>query len=291
MILGVDTLVGSDNSFYRQIVNGPFDADKLDYLPRDGYFTGLQTVVDVDRLLHTVTVVQKGGSSEIGVTVTGASILEQVLFAKTQLFTTLYHHHKVRAAHQMLLRLFRAMLAHSCKPRNRELTDPVSYIVLDDYDLLSSHGDPGVDTIVQNIKARLLPKRALVITYPCFKDAESRENFDNLTDADIQSIVRQVAAEVRVPQDEIMFDIPEPARLFGTGQTPVELTPGGETIPLQKLYPIGSWAAAYAGYRRVAYVFTTATDRRRIGVAMMSALEHRDEPILLNGHALALAKC
>jgi len=51
MILGVDEKVGDDGRFYRAIVNGPFDADKLDYLPRDGYFTGLEIVVDIERLL------------------------------------------------------------------------------------------------------------------------------------------------------------------------------------------------------------------------------------------------
>src|SRR5258708_7859330 len=101
MIMGVDTLVGTDNRFYRKVVNGPFDADKLDYLPRDGYFTGLAILVDIERLLHTVTIVEEDVGKNLGVLVSGSSVLEQIIFARSQLYTSIYHHHKVRSAHKL----------------------------------------------------------------------------------------------------------------------------------------------------------------------------------------------
>ena len=176
MILGVDTYVGDEARCFRQIVNGPFDADKLDYLPRDGYFTGLSTVVDIERLLYTVTVVAHQGKTELAVLGTGSNVLEQVIFAKTQLFSAMYHHHKVRAAHALLLRLLKAMNDTGYKPAGLEMSDPVSFAVLDDYDLLhSGHGNKDVDAIVSRIKSRPSPKRALVITYPCFDEGDNRE--------------------------------------------------------------------------------------------------------------------
>jgi hypothetical protein len=296
MILGVDSLVGGEGRFYRQVVNGPFDADKLDYLSRDGYFTGLEIVVDVERLPHTMTVIRKGAETQLGVVGSGASVLEQVLFAKTQLFSTMYHHHKVRAAHQMAMHLLGKIAALGHRPRGLDLNDPVSFLFLDDYDLLSCSGNPEIDAIVRRIKDRALPLRALVISFPCFQDPQSRENFNRLTEDDLAQIGGEVESELGLQPGQVMFDLPDPPRLMGTGQTPVELSPPtplseeGVIVPLQVLYPAGAWAAAYAGYRKMAYVFTTADDRRAVGTAVMHALKVSPRGVILNNSALDLAK-
>ena len=39
-----------------KIINGPFDVDKLDYMGRDGYFSGLVTPIDTDRLFVSLSV-------------------------------------------------------------------------------------------------------------------------------------------------------------------------------------------------------------------------------------------
>jgi HD superfamily phosphohydrolase len=43
--------------FMNEIISGPMDADKLDYMPRDCYMAGLPMPVDVERLLEKVQVV------------------------------------------------------------------------------------------------------------------------------------------------------------------------------------------------------------------------------------------
>lgn len=287
MIVGSDHEVGPEARFYRQIVNGPFDADKLDYLSRDGYFTGLHIAVDVDRLLHTIKVIFTNAETELGVVSSGASILEQVLFAKTQLFSTLYHHHKVRAAHRLLLQLMESMAENSIRPRNLDLRDPASYIALDDYDFLSYKGSPHVDNIIDKIKCRNLPMRALVLTYPCFMDHEDREKFSNLADEDFQKLEKDIAHALSLPFGSVIVDSPEKPRLLGTGQAVVELAPG-TAVPLQELYPAGAWATAYAGYRQACYVFTTAHDRRRVAYAAIQAFN--DRGVRLKETAKLLAK-
>jgi hypothetical protein len=298
MILGVDEKVRGDGRFYRQIVNGPFDADKLDYLPRDGYFTGLGIVVDIERLLHTITVAESGGERDIAVVASGASVLEQVLFAKTQLYSSVYHHHKVRAAHQLLMQLLRLMEGRGHKPAGRSLSEPASYLVMDDYDLLHAvPDDPDLDSLVSRIKGRVLPMRALVISYPCFNadDAESRENFDKLFDPENAEIAHkleaQLLSELRLKDGEVIVDLPDLPRLGATGQAIVRLgTDNKDNVQLQHIYPAGAWAKAYFGYRKVAYVFTTTQDRRRVGLAAKDALARLRYPIKLNNKALALAK-
>ena len=298
MILGIDEKVRGDGRFYRQIVNGPFDADKLDYLPRDGYFTGLGIVVDIDRLLHTIDVAESGGERDIAVVASGAGVLEQVLFAKTQLYSSVYHHHKVRAAHQLLMQLLRLMEDRGHKPAGRSLTEPASYLAMDDYDLLHAvPDDPDLDSLVSRIKGRVLPMRALVISYPCFDpdDAESRENFDKLFDPVNDHLIRkletQLLSELRLREGEVIVDLPDSPRLSATGQAIVKLgTDNSDNVQLQHIYPAGAWAKAYFGYRKVAYVFTTSANRRKVGAAAKDALEKLKYPIKLNNKALALAK-
>ena len=292
MIVGSDVEVGEHKRFYRQIVNGPFDADKLDYLPRDGYFTGLSIVVDIERLLNVVTVISDGKTRELGVVVSGASVLEQVIFGKTQIFASVYHHHKVRAAHGLLLQLLRTMRDRGYRPGGRDLGDPVSYTTLDDYDLLhSGTRDADVDALVRRIKSRNLPKRALVISYPCFDDDDktSRENFNHLTDSDFASIQDEVEKSLHLPKGDVLFDLPEPPRIQGTGQALVQLAPN-KTLPLQKMYPAGAWAAAYAGYRRIAYVFTSSKDAKAVGAMVRKILASGRNPVKLNEYSLILAK-
>jgi uncharacterized protein len=298
MILGIDEKVGGQGRVYRQIVNGPFDADKLDYLPRDGYFTGLGIVVDIERLLHTITMVQRNGERDIAVVASGASVLEQVLFAKTQLYSSVYHHHKVRAAHRLLMQLLDLMTSRRYEPAGRSLSSPVSYLVLDDYDLLHPvvPNDPDVNALISKIKQRVLPKRALVISYPCFDrgDTESRENFDKLFGRENETTVRGLEAELcsrlALREGEVMVDLPDLPRMGGTGQAIVKLGPGDrDNVALQTIYPIGAWAKAYEGYRKVAYVFTTIADRRKVGMAAREAFARLKYPVRLNEKAQALA--
>jgi HD superfamily phosphohydrolase len=291
LILGTDCQVGSHLRAYRQIVNGPFDADKLDYLPRDGYFTGLQIVVDIERLLHTLTIYEDNGETDLAVLSSGAGVLEQVLFAKTQLFTSMYHHHKVRAAHQLLQKLLGIMRTREYRCAEHDMADPVSYMFLDDYDVLrQNHGDPDIESIVSQIKSRDLPRRALVVSYPCFDDMNDQDAFFALSAADLDAIAREVEGELGLEHGQVFFDVPDQPRLGGTGQALVRVA-RDKVLLLQDIYPAGAWAKAHAGYRRVAYVFTTASARRTaIAKAVRGILAGPRFDVHLNENALVLAK-
>lgn len=72
-----------------KIINGPFDADKLDYMGRDGYFSGLVTPIDTDRLFVSLSVFNHGNYEPfICVDISGATALEQILFNKMLLFSS-----------------------------------------------------------------------------------------------------------------------------------------------------------------------------------------------------------
>ena len=78
------------------LVNGPFDADKIDYLRRDSMFSGVPIALDVDRLVHSLRVKQDSDDPSrklVAIKMQGVVSAEQILFGKATLYSTVFHHH------------------------------------------------------------------------------------------------------------------------------------------------------------------------------------------------------
>ena len=89
--------------FKANIISGAFDADKLDYFARDAFYTGIKVELDTERILHSIAIRdQPTGSRILVVRRPGVPHVEQILFGRTMLFSSIYHHHKVRAVECMV---------------------------------------------------------------------------------------------------------------------------------------------------------------------------------------------
>ena len=106
------------------LLNGPFDADKLDYMPRDSAMAGIPSAVDVKRIIekvHTVTVPvshpklpakyaqwatqTNGAITTLVLSTAGSRALHELAVTKNFLFDKVYQHHKVLALEEMARRL------------------------------------------------------------------------------------------------------------------------------------------------------------------------------------------
>ena len=93
-----------DLKFLADIISGPLDADKLDYVFRDGYAAGIPVGYDLDRLIATVCVDPQEAADgrakwwRLTLPVRGINALEQLVMGRLVLNSYLYHHHKCRAA-------------------------------------------------------------------------------------------------------------------------------------------------------------------------------------------------
>lgn len=113
-----------------QLISGPFDADKLDYMVRDATMAGIPTIIDISRLLQKITVkkvipkdLPKQISSRIPNTVSatylfgfnwsGLTIVDELLLARMILYSKLYRHTKVAGVESMVQAIIKqlAMLA------------------------------------------------------------------------------------------------------------------------------------------------------------------------------------
>ncbi len=83
------------------IVEADIGADRMDYLKRDALNTGVAYgVIDMDRLVHTVSIADK----ELCVREGGMEAAESLLVARFMMFSTVYLHKTVRIATAMLHR-------------------------------------------------------------------------------------------------------------------------------------------------------------------------------------------
>jgi serine/threonine protein kinase len=112
----------------RDIISGPIDADKLDYLVRDGMACGVPygAGIDRDRFLRALSVDVKASGKfprlALAYRVKGAAAVESVLLARYQLYGAVYWHHTFRCV--------QAMFAHSVTQSLAALADDKSFIEL-----------------------------------------------------------------------------------------------------------------------------------------------------------------
>lgn len=114
------SLVPPGSRWIADLLSGPLDVDKQDYVPRDAMMAGVGVQVEPHRCAEVLRVCSfqgatvtnssetKIGSDESRVTITfsGISVLEDVLLSRMSLFLRLYRHHKVRVAERLLERAY-----------------------------------------------------------------------------------------------------------------------------------------------------------------------------------------
>jgi HD superfamily phosphohydrolase len=106
-----DLISGRSANPLQGLVAGPIDLDKIEYLTRDARMCGVPYgTVDVDRLLHSLTLVPTAAGLTVGLHEKGVSPLESVLFAKYQMYRNVYWHHAVRSATAMFKRAVRTAM-------------------------------------------------------------------------------------------------------------------------------------------------------------------------------------
>ncbi|VVB86205.1 Deoxyguanosinetriphosphate triphosphohydrolase-like protein [uncultured archaeon] len=86
-----------------KIISGNIDADRLDYLRRDSYHTGVAYgIFDLERILHTIQKIVDGERSEIAILKKGQDAIESYRLARFLMHTQVYYHH-VRAISDNML--------------------------------------------------------------------------------------------------------------------------------------------------------------------------------------------
>ena len=176
--------------FLHQLVSGQLDVDRMDYLTRDSFFTGVsEGVIGYDRIIKMLTVHQ----GELMIEEKGIYSIEKFLVSRRFMYWQVYLHKTVLCAEKMLINIMeRAKLlkANSSSPsfniflqnefdKQKIETHLEDFCKLDDYDILSAiklwinHPDKILSYLCNGIVNRKLLKvkySGTTIDYNLFKE-------------------------------------------------------------------------------------------------------------------------
>ncbi len=156
--------------FLYQLISGQLDVDRMDYLNRDSFFTGVnEGVIAYDRIIKMLTV----HNGELMVEEKSIYSIEKFLVARRLMYWQVYLHKTVLCAEQMLKRIIKRakyLKAATQYPLHNFITQPIQTVTLeefcnlDDYDVLAAikgwchHEDKILSTLCNGIINRKLLK-------------------------------------------------------------------------------------------------------------------------------------
>jgi len=156
--------------FLYQLVSGQLDVDRLDYLTRDSFFTGVnEGVIGYDRIIKMITV----HHGELVVEEKSIYSIEKFLVARRLMYWQVYLHKTVLCAEQMLKRIIKRakhLKAATLLPLHNFITQPIQTVTLeefcklDDVDVMAAikgwchHEDKILSTLCNGIINRQLLK-------------------------------------------------------------------------------------------------------------------------------------
>jgi HD superfamily phosphohydrolase len=166
--------------FLHQLVSGQLDTDRLDYLKRDSFFTGVsEGVINTERIIKMLTV----HNDELVVEDKGIYSIEKFIVARRLMYWQVYYHKTVVAAENMLISLLKRAKELISKGVSLHATPALDFFLrsnlnandfqsrpevedwfaqLDDYDIMSAikvwakHSDPVLSFLSDSLISRRL---------------------------------------------------------------------------------------------------------------------------------------
>ena len=210
-------------SLLKDIIDGPLDADKLDYLPRDSYFCGISYgLFDVDWFIESLTELQHpittpDGTVHVGLPKRRILNAEEYRLARSIMHAYCYQHHTRIAADSMLLRAARNAMkmddeaadrlrkGFTVTPTHRFLRD---YLSLNDYtfmDVLASSSSKLCQAFARRVLGRDLVKRAAWVFPDEAGHAPAVTAFNALEEKGAQAaaVEKQIATAAGCPASQV----------------------------------------------------------------------------------------
>lgn len=184
---------------YGQIISSDLDVDRMDYLIRDSYYTGVAYgVIDTERLLYSL---KYDENDNIILTQKGVQAAESTLLARYFMYPTVYQHHTTRIVNAMFRVCLKQLL-------NDKIVEEKDLKLLDDGDLINiARNTTGLpEETMKNLDTRHLYKKIDTVNLANFENPEKIVNMDAeiLTEAE-----EEIAHKLNIAPEEVIIDLPE----------------------------------------------------------------------------------
>jgi HD superfamily phosphohydrolase len=280
MILSIP--IANNYKFLGEIISGPFDVDKLEYLYRDSRMTGLSISYDLERYFQKIEVVQtKGGDFHLAMGDGGIRTMEQHIFSRLMLFSFLYHHHKVLASDSLLEDLLKELM-NSKDYSYPKLNHPIDFLKYTDNDILSvsTPSSPRAEKLKKSLLYRNLPKRVFIIGKDFLSDEKSLENWSLICEklhGDYDSIVelrkniinriKKINHNSKITIDDLHFFFPHPPSIESLGKG-IIINIAGNHERLDNYIDLKGWKESYINKKLRGYFYASPSISPCAGVAI-----------------------
>lgn len=197
----IEQLILGDHPL-KGLVSGPLDVDRIDYLLRDGHYTGVATSVDALRLMSTVTL----HGDRVALKDDGLNAAESLLVTRFAMHSAVYYHHTCRAGELLMERAMLALVEDG-DVAGAELAS------MDDYDLVAllRQHDGRAGRLARRVFERRLSKVAFEAPYKALAERWV-DTFSGDLDRH-RALERRIADRADVPEDHVQVDAPSPPTL------------------------------------------------------------------------------
>jgi len=234
------------------IVSFGLGADRMDYLLRDSYYTGVAYgVTDSERMIRTIRL--REGGLVIGEG--GLEAAESILIARFLMFSAVYYHHTVRIASAMLKAAVRAGLEDKAI-RAGELSELTDLGLL--CRLSQSRQAKG---IVARLENRALYKRALEANMDSL-GADARRGLRARKAG--EKLEEEIAEAAGVPPRDVIVDFPP---LFEADAAGLVAEFGGKVAPLSEVSEIVRGIGRAGMERKSVIVACPKEEKREVNAA------------------------
>jgi len=253
--------------FMNEIISGALSADIMDYLLRDGYFTGAEHAkIDHNRLTYSLDVYKNKLALE------KSALVNTMMISRYQMFKAVYFHKTVRAGEVMLL--------ESMYLAEEELG--LSSISLDEYLKLTDEVilSKLLNLPERNSKLRIAKKIATdYLNRNLFKSVfEVSVTGNAVTKKRMQSIREEVSKKSKVDINEIFVDssntpsIPlSPSKKESKSIIILErdgVKTAAKEMPISDIRLV----SVMSGFMKILRVYTTVKNRKKVEIAAKSIL-------------------
>jgi len=256
--------------FMNEIISGTLSADIMDYLLRDGYFTGAEHAkIDHKRITQSLDVYQK----KLALEKSALYSFESMMHSRYQMFKAVYFHKTVRSAEVMLLESIR--LAYD------ELG--LSSLSLDDFILLSD------EYILSKLVSLSTHTSELRRAKKIAQDYQNRKLFkcvyerilttkDQISKIKTSQLKKELSKRSKVDENEIFVDssitpsIPlAPSKK--ESKSLILVTKDGNKVTAKQI-PISQipLVSTMSGFMNILRVYTPRKNRKKVEIAAKSIL-------------------
>lgn len=202
--------VFSQDSLGSDIIASGLDVDKLDYLRRDSFHTGVAYgLFDIERVIRTVDRISEAGRDYLAIHEKGKDALESYRLARYAMHIQVYEHHTRLIADDMLLKAIKLALSEGCLAEEdfKIGNDPNAFIdnflELDDFSIqhrILQKSTGVAKKLIKAIRNRKLLKRALEVplTKSGVKNPIRREKIIKMNRNDIEDAEEKIATELGI---------------------------------------------------------------------------------------------